>query len=181
MSRRSGCLSQYPSPPPVLSLSLSLSPPPESGQPRPEGQRVGPGALPPAGRQRGRQGHVGPGHREEHALRGGGAADGQRLRPAQAGGKLESTGLPADGGEGEAETTTKQGVTGESRGERKVESMSTNSGGALDWGGGSVFSRACDRHTAVLHAVDSSSVSRGRPVSLLGNVDPFLSSRALLW
>lgn len=62
---------------------------------------MGPGAVPPAGRQRRRQGHVGPGHGQEHAVPAGGATDGQRVCTTEAGRKLR--------GENQSGTMTRTG------------------------------------------------------------------------
>lgn len=57
-----------------------------------ESQRVGSGAVPSAGRQRRRQRHVSPGHGQEHAVPGGGAAGGQRVCTTKIGGELRGGG-----------------------------------------------------------------------------------------
>lgn len=71
-------------------------PSPGSGQPWPEGQRVGAGDLPPPGWQRGRQGHVRSSDWQEHALPAGGAAVGPSVRSNEAGTKLEGRGGRGD-------------------------------------------------------------------------------------
>lgn len=71
-------------------LTAVLPPSPSTGrrQAWTEGQRVGSGAVPPAGRQRRRQRHVCTGHGQEHGVPAGGAPDGQRVCSAQAGREL---------------------------------------------------------------------------------------------